>query len=1147
MRQSRRRASNRSYNKHVEIPLKANRVLNIILIAFVLILLRCWHLSVVQHEERVALAKRPQKRTVIEPAKRATIRDRYNIPLAVNKMHYQAGILYAEIKEIPSIAWTKDPKTGEKLRIYKRREYIKQLAKLLSQELNLDEERLVDQIHSKASLYGHVPYVIKEEISERDYYRLKMLEKDWQGMIAIRAPKRYYPQGKVASDIIGYMGAINRREYEEIMGEIRDLEEYLRLVEEGEEPPAPGGMNNHLAVKSRLNDLKEKAYNINDYVGKSGIEGQFEEELRGFHGKKSYYSDARGNFLRELPGSRDPLSGQRLLLTISSELQEYAEELLIKNEKIRKTRVSGLNSSKKPKEPWIKGGAIIALDPNNGEVLALASYPRYDPNDFVSSGDSEEKEEKTKRISCWFETERYLGNVWDQKSRLFREVFHPKFGVIEEEKLMDWELYLNSILPASNPLIKAFKKFSTIGDAVEVQRSLEALNLLTKPQNLNQLMNALYTENEGHKRYGGRVGAVANDSLTEKFQEKGSEIRRYRKRLDRYLKEIPSNYDKVLFIDLCRLAVREDLFSPALLREAGEQSLQDYRDASAAMARLSAVVKKMARDLFHASDYKKWREEKEKSYLKKKRLKEKEEKRYAKPYLDYLDAKEKKMFHSFYARYRWQFLIAFLTGEWMDYHPGEGIDSYLTYFLQWHKELQQGAHLSLPWVEAYQHLRKSLRDYELPLAIEYFQTLREFEELDRPLLGKYRRLRKEGGVQKEKHLAIGFYPTYGHGYARSHAYRQAATLGSIFKIVTAYEALTQQYQRVNNPNITQYQLNPLTIEDHYYKLGKEEIVGHHLGGKQIPRYYKGGRLPRSLSRNIGKTDIVTALERSSNPYFALLAGEFMEDACDLERAAKKFSYGEKTGISLPLEITGKVPDDLRENRTGLYSFAIGQHSLVVTPLQTAVMLATIANGGKVIEPKIVSLSVGRVPDRKEQVPLSKPPYPFQEYYQTVGVDFPLFTAAASSHRKSIVERYPTLIKRELFMPHQVRRLLMEGMNRVVQRSQQIAIGSLRNLYQSDPGAVKDLLKLKGEIIGKTSTAESMENVDLDLELGTNKYNHLWFGGISFPKDHTHVFKDKYGNPELVVVVYLRFGAYGKDTMPIAAQVIEKWRSIKTSH
>lgn len=1142
--------SNRSHGKNFNIPAKANRILNLVLLAMVLIGLRCWHLGVIQYDQRLEQSRRPQKRTILEPAKRATIRDRFNIPLAVNKVQYQATILYSQIKEVPSVIWKIDPETGKKVRILKRREYIKNLAELLAKELNLDAERLIDIIHSKTTLYGHVPYVIKEEITEQEYYRLKMLQKDWRGIHVRLYPKRYYPQGKVASNIIGYMGAINRDEYESVMQEINSLKEFMKQLEEGKNPELPEGIASYYQVQKRLHDLQEKAYSINDYVGKSGIEGQFEEEMRGFQGKKTYHSDARGNFLLELPGTREPIAGQRLLLTISSELQDYAEELLIKNEGIRTSHLSELDKKIKTREPWIKGGAIIAMDPENGEVLALATYPRFDPNDFVPCGDPEEKKKKQSNIACWFETDQYLGEIWNQKRPMEREVYDSKFGIVNEDYYLNWDQYLLQILPSNNSIIAAFKKNSSIQDAIELQLLVEELMRITETESIYHLFNTLY-EPDGHEKYGGKVGAVAIDFLQGKILKNKTRISLLKHKLNKYFQSISSNYDKVLYLDLCRMMIKADLFSPSLIAQSGNQKLSSYRNASAAFSQISDVIKDISKDFFHNVYFKNWRNLHEKEYLKKKRAEEKESKNYPKPYIDYLDKKEKKLFEAFWSRYRWQFISTFLTGQWMDYHPDEKIQHYLDYLLIWYTELQNGAHNALPWIKAYHHLTHILKDYKLDTAIEYLQTLRSFEELDRPLLGQYRHLKKKNRVQLEKHLASGFYPSYGYGYARSHAYRQATTLGSIFKIVTAYEALIQQYEKFNDPNITAAKLNPLTIEDRFFKVGKDEFVGFHENEKPIPRYYKGGRLPKSLSNNIGKLDIVRAIERSSNPYFALLAGDLFSGSEDLVNAAHKFSYGEKTGIELPLEIPGKVPNDLSENKTGLYSTSIGQHSLVVTPLQTAVMLSTIANGGTVYQPKIVYLRVGRLPNRQNEILYCKPPFKYEEYYASVGIDFPLYTSESSFEGKSVIQRDSSVIKRKLFLPDQVRRILLEGMRRVVERSQQFAIGSLQNHYRTDPEAIRDFISIKGELIGKTSTAESIESVDLDIKQGTNKYNHLWFGGISFDgeqdKSNSFVFNDKFGKPELVVVVYLRYGAYGKDTMPIAAQVIKKWREIKTRH
>jgi hypothetical protein len=545
----------------------------------------------------------------------------------------------------------------------------------------------------------------------------------------------------------------------------------------------------------------------------------------------------------------------------------------------------------------------------------------------------------------------------------------------------------------------------------------------------------------------------------------------------------------------------------------GSQTISTYRDISSAFFIIEDVVQVMAKELFHELTFKAWREQNQKAYLKEMRLKEKaERKKFASPYIDLIDGKERELFQQFWGYYRTEVIAAFLTGKGNENFPF--LRPYYDRFIAWHNELAQGAHKALPWYASFEKLQGMLKDIDMKYLPEYLFTMRRFDQLDRPLLGKYPRIRKDKDKQLEKHLAAAFYPQFGFGYARSYAFRQATTQGSVFKLVTSYAALMQRYYEIESKKVTIAALNPLDMYDDYFKKGSKAYIGYDFNHNPIPQLYKGGLLPRTAKLGIGKIDLLKAIEVSSNPYFSLLAGDVLDSPDDLLEAARLFSYGDRTGVDLPAEIGGRLPKDLFANRNGLYAFAIGQHSMVVTPLQTATMLSTLANGGKVLKPQIVKYIAGETPKRSDG---------------------------------EIVTSVSPEIKWDVILPAEVRHMLFEGMQRVVASVRNNSLGVLSYMYKSYPEAVGGFLDVQTNLIGKSGTAESMEHTDLDSSHGTNMYNHIWFGGIVFEKDGSsdiYTFKDAYGVPEIVVVVYLRYGSWGRDAAPVAAQVAQKWREIK---
>lgn len=116
-------------------------------------------------------------------------------------------------------------------------------------------------------------------------------------------------------------------------------------------------------------ELKDSGYGIDDYIGESGIEAAMESELRGIPGELTITIDSEGNVTEEV--TKNPIQGNTVVLTIDKDLQKLAQD------KLKETcdEVSATQSA----------GAVVVEDVNNGEVLAAASYPTYDLQDYYDN------------------------------------------------------------------------------------------------------------------------------------------------------------------------------------------------------------------------------------------------------------------------------------------------------------------------------------------------------------------------------------------------------------------------------------------------------------------------------------------------------------------------------------------------------------------------------------------------------------------------------------------------------------------------------------------------------------------------------------------------------------------------------------------
>ncbi len=1102
-----------------EISTHIHRILFLLASIFLLFAARIYYLAVVKHQYHVDCAKKPALRSVIKTPNRGTIRDRFNNPLAINTISYTISVLYDPIKRLPQKS-TSIENSMKKI-IHPRKEAINSLALLLEKFSDKDAESIEDLIYSKASLFPSTPFNIAVDVSEDIFYLLKQKESRYPGLHMQICKKRTYPQGKVGSHLLGYMGAIDQREHISFKNSIQTLKEYLENQKNDLVTPLPKGYNSLKECKEALKSHLEKSYTLHSQVGKSGIEKMFDNELKGSIGKDFYLVDHKGNRRCKLPESYDETPGRRVMLTISSKLQDHCEKLLADSEKLRSENFhrAGKDHNQIP-APWIKGGSIVAMIPSTGEIVAMASYPTFDPNDFSA--------ENKDNALTWLETPSHIEKLFNGEKSLSKDTYNINTeNWTHESRVVDFNFFISNILSKDSKVKKAITKIKNIHGANFIQNCMETLLSLSEATDMHSLMDALYSDSKLHTPTFHQGERAQKEAIIATINAKTSLLEEIRKEIDPYFTLIPLNDDKILFLDILRLFCPNHLFDDSLLAETGDETLATYKEFGDAKIFVEKEVLEITKKIFHLIEFKQWRKTYFKEYLESKRIEEKNNKKHAKPYISYLEEIEQKLFEHFFEINKWEFISAYLTVG----APINPKDIRIPYF---QALIETGLANKNP---SYLKLQEHLKTLSASQIIPYIKTMRSYKELNRPLLGKYYFPFKSGNTATEQDLARSFYPGKGFGFSKSHAFAENTPLGSSFKVFIGYEALMEHYASLENPT---YPLNPMTIIDHSppysATLNKNSVLGYDLNYTPIKRIYKGGRLPRG-HQNIGKVDFSEAMERSSNLYYSLLASNVIKDPSTLIETIKTLGFGSKTGIYLPYEATGSIPTDILTNRTSLYSFAIGQHSLIVTPLQTAVALSSLVNNGQVIKPQIVKAIANMEPEKDQTTLLYKTSAHYEKQYKNIGIFFPIFPQAEEAKTAPYLHTYETEVVRNLNIPEAVHKTLMMSLYKVVNSSKGTARPEVISSLLTNPykrAIYKSVMKNMG---GKTSTAEIAYNPTLDREQKAVIVKNIWFTGISFTD--TTVFS----NSDLVVVVQLLFGNHGKEAAPLAASVINEWQKI----
>ncbi len=290
-------------------------MLGVIAIAvFAVLFFRLWSLQVLSGDQYLNAAQNNQLRTIRVEAPRGPILDR------------QGRVIVGNVPGTAVKLWIGDmPKKQGRYRMIQR----------LAAVLNVPTSRLAAEVDSR---HGDplTPITVKTAVHDDQVYYLQEHASEFPGVQIQQTYLRSYPFQSLGAQFLGYVGEISAPE--------------LKRLQRG-----------------------KLDYRGGDKIGKSGVEGSFDEYLRGVAGAAQIRVDSLGRQQSPLEIRRDARPGAAVRLTIDMNLQRAAEQAIR----------AGIALARENKQYNVAGGAIIAIDPRDGAVRAMASYPTYKPSVYV--------------------------------------------------------------------------------------------------------------------------------------------------------------------------------------------------------------------------------------------------------------------------------------------------------------------------------------------------------------------------------------------------------------------------------------------------------------------------------------------------------------------------------------------------------------------------------------------------------------------------------------------------------------------------------------------------------------------------------------------------------------------------------------------
>lgn len=326
-------------------------VLQVLVLSLMVTLVgRLWYLQVLASENYKAAAAENGTREIVTPAARGMILDARGRPLARNRT--------ALVVSISRTALLRQPDGGRAL--------VAKVARVIGEPAQTvwDKTRLCGSEGAppaprcfNGSPYQPIP--VTDEASTQMALQIMERREDFPGVTAELTAVREYPQplGANAAHELGYLGPVTDEEL-------------------AERAKAASGSAQRVTAAARRS---ETVLQRTDLIGRSGLERQYDAELRGRPGVKVLSVDQQGG-VSGVVSETDPTPGNYLVTTIDADVQAAAERQL--KAAIMRARNTG-DINKGYAKLKADSGAVVVLDVNTGGIVAMASWPTYDPNVWV--------------------------------------------------------------------------------------------------------------------------------------------------------------------------------------------------------------------------------------------------------------------------------------------------------------------------------------------------------------------------------------------------------------------------------------------------------------------------------------------------------------------------------------------------------------------------------------------------------------------------------------------------------------------------------------------------------------------------------------------------------------------------------------------